>query len=134
MKPSIRDVVNLYNPYDPLEEAWTIPAPYRISVAASRNSRRCQRFSVPAMASRGSHGSSAPKMDNFSPAGCGAWRKPLVVARPGDGQLRAFTASADCAAVVTEAQGCAKQFRCPYHGWTYGIGGAKKGMVEFGGV
>ena len=28
MKPSIRDVVNLYNPYDPLEEAWTIPAPW----------------------------------------------------------------------------------------------------------
>jgi len=38
------------------------------------------------------------------------------------------------AAVVTEAQGCAKQFRCPYHGWTYGIDGALKGMLEFEGV
>jgi choline monooxygenase len=36
--------------------------------------------------------------------------------------------------VVTEAQGCAKQFRCPYHGWTYGNDGALKGMVEFEGV
>jgi choline monooxygenase len=35
---------------------------------------------------------------------------------------------------VTEAQGCAKQFRCPYHGWTYGNDGALKGMVEFEGV
>jgi len=28
MERSVRDVVNLYNPHDPLEEAWTIPAPW----------------------------------------------------------------------------------------------------------
>ena len=28
MERSVRDIVNLYNPNDPLEEAWTIPAPW----------------------------------------------------------------------------------------------------------
>ena len=53
-----------------------------------------------------------------------------------DSQLRAFynVCRHHAAAVVTEAQGCAKQFRCPYHGWTYGIDGTLKGMVEFDGV
>ena len=62
--------------------------------------------------------------------------EPLVVARGDDGQLRAFynVCRHHAAAVVTEPQGCAKQFRCPYHGWTYGIDGALKGMVEFDGV
>jgi len=45
-----------------------------------------------------------------------------------DGQLRAFynVCRHHAAAVVTEAEGCAKQFRCPYHGWTYGNDGALK--------
>ena len=28
MERSVGDLVNLYNPRDPLEEAWTIPAPW----------------------------------------------------------------------------------------------------------
>jgi choline monooxygenase len=58
------------------------------------------------------------------------------VARGEDGVLRGFynVCRHHAAAVVTEAQGCAKQFRCPYHGWTYGNDGALKGMVEFEGV
>ena len=62
--------------------------------------------------------------------------EPIVVARGDDGQLRAFfnVCRHHAAAVVTDAQGCAKQFRCPYHGWTYGTDGALKGMVEFDGV
>ena len=62
--------------------------------------------------------------------------EPVVVVRGEDSQLRAFynVCRHHAAAVVTEPQGCAKQFRCPYHGWTYGIDGALKGMVEFDGV
>jgi phenylpropionate dioxygenase-like ring-hydroxylating dioxygenase large terminal subunit len=50
--------------------------------------------------------------------------------------LRAFynVCRHHAAAVVTEVRGCAKQFRCPYHGWTYGNDGTLKGMVEFEGV
>src|SRR5208337_3152096 len=80
---SIRDVLNLYNPSNPLEKAWTIPAPWYFD--------------------------------------------------PRIGQLRAFcnVCRHHAAAVVPEEKGCAKQFRCPYHGWTYGNDGALKGMVEF---
>jgi choline monooxygenase len=62
--------------------------------------------------------------------------EPLVVVRGEDGFLRAFynVCRHHAAAVVPEAQGRAKQFRCPYHGWTYGIDGVLKGMVEFEGV
>jgi choline monooxygenase len=62
--------------------------------------------------------------------------EPIVVARGEDGVLRAFynVCRHHAAAVVTETQGSAKQFRCPYHGWTYGSDGALKGMVEFEGV
>ncbi len=62
--------------------------------------------------------------------------EPIVVARGEDGQLRAFynVCRHHAAAVVTVPAGCAKQFRCPYHGWTYGNDGALKGMVEFEGV
>jgi len=59
--------------------------------------------------------------------------EPIVVARGEDNALRAFynVCRHHAAAVVTEAQGCTKQFRCPYHGWTYGIDGTLQGMVEF---
>jgi choline monooxygenase len=62
--------------------------------------------------------------------------EPLLIARGDDGELRAFynVCRHHAAAVVPEAAGSAKQFRCPYHGWTYGNDGALKGMVEFEGV
>src|SRR5437879_13530868 len=61
---------------------------------------------------------------------------PIVGERGEGDQLRAVynVCRQHAAAVVTEAQGCAKQFRCPYHGWTYGIDGGLKGIVEFEGV
>ena len=63
-------------------------------------------------------------------------REPLVIVRSDDGNLRAFfnVCRHHAAAVVSEESGCAKQFRCPYHGWTYGNDGVLKGMVEFEGV
>jgi choline monooxygenase len=62
--------------------------------------------------------------------------EPLLIVRGEDGILRGFynVCRHHAAAVVPETAGCAKQFRCPYHGWTYGNDGALKGMVEFEGV
>ena len=62
--------------------------------------------------------------------------EPLVIVRGDDGQLRAFynVCRHHAAAVVTEEQGTATIFRCPYHGWSYGLDGSLKGAPEFEGV
>jgi choline monooxygenase len=62
--------------------------------------------------------------------------EPIVVVRGPDHALRAFynVCRHHAAAVVTSAQGSAQQFRCPYHGWTYGLDGALKGTPDFAGV
>ena len=62
--------------------------------------------------------------------------EPLVVVRGADGQLRAFynVCRHHAAAVVTEEHGKASIFRCPYHGWSYGLDGTLKGAPEFEGV
>ena len=131
MKPSIRDVVNLYNPYDPLEEAWTIPAPWYFDDRIAELERASVFSATWQVVGRTDQVRENGQFFTAELAG-----EPLVVARGDDGQLRAFynVCRHHAAAVVTEAQGCAKQFRCPYHGWTYGIDGALKGMVEFDGV
>jgi choline monooxygenase len=131
MERSIRDVVNLYNPHDPLEEAWTIPAPWYFDERIAELERASVFSATWQVVGRTDQARENGQFFTAELAG-----EPLVVARGDDGQLRAFynVCRHHAAAVVTEAQGCAKQFRCPYHGWTYGIDGALKGMVEFDGV
>ena len=131
MERSIRDIVNLYNPYDPLEEAWTIPAPWYFDERIAELERASVFSATWQVVGRADQVRDNGQFFTAELAG-----EPLIIARGDDGQLRAFynVCRHHAAAVVTEAQGCAKQFRCPYHGWTYGIDGALKGMVEFDGV
>jgi choline monooxygenase len=62
--------------------------------------------------------------------------EPILVVRGDDGQLRGFfnVCRHHAAAVMTEPCGQARHLRCPYHGWTYGLDGALKGVPEFAGV
>ena len=131
MERSLRDVVNLYNPHDPLEEAWTIPAPWYFDPRIAELERASVFSASWQVVGRVDQACQNGQFFTAELAG-----EPLVVARGEDGELRAFynVCRHHAAAVVTEAQGCAKQFRCPYHGWTYGIDGALKGIVEFDGV
>src|SRR5271169_539322 len=131
MKRSIRDVVDLYNPHDPLEEAWTIPAPWYFDERIAELERASVFSATWQVVGRTDQVRENGQFFTSELVG-----EPLVVARGDDGLLRAFynVCRHHAAAVVTESQGCAKQFRCPYHGWTYGIDGALKGMVEFDGV
>jgi choline monooxygenase len=62
--------------------------------------------------------------------------EPIVVVRGQDDWLRGFfnVCRHHAAAVVTDAHGSARQFRCPYHGWTYSLDGELKGTPDFTGV
>jgi choline monooxygenase len=128
---SIRDVLNLYNPAHPLENAWTIPAPWYFDPRVAQ----LERDSVFA-----SNWQVVGRLDQVKDLAqfftIDINNEPLLVVRSDDGKLRAFfnVCRHHAAAVVPEEKGCAKQFRCPYHGWTYGNDGALKGMVEFEGV
>jgi choline monooxygenase len=131
MQRCVRSLVNLYNPGDPLEKAWTIPSPWYFD----HNFYEAERAGVFATSWQavGRVEQVRERGQFFTTDIAG---EPVVVARGEDGVLRAFynVCRHHAAAVVTEAAGCARQFRCPYHGWTYGNDGALKGMVEFEGV
>ena len=55
---------------------------------------------------------------------------PVIAVRGRDGVVRAFlnACSHRGAQVACESTGCAKAFVCPYHGWTYRLDGALKGI------
>jgi choline monooxygenase len=131
MSQSVREILNLYNPADPLEEASTIPAPWY-------RDTRIHKLELAAVF--GKSWQVAGRLDQVCKNGefftTDVAGEPIVVVRGDDAQLRAFynVCRHHAAAVVPESHGCAKQFRCPYHGWTYGIDGGLKGMVEFDGV
>ena len=131
MERNVGDLLNLYNPNDPLDHAWTIPSPWYFDPdihELEQQSVFAKTWQVVGRADQ------VRENGDFFTADLAG--EPIVVARGADGQLRAFynVCRHHAAAVVTEPQGRAKQFRCPYHGWTYGIDGALKGMVEFEGV
>jgi choline monooxygenase len=131
MQQTVQDLLNLYDPANPLEKASTIPAPWYRDQRIEELERACVFAATWQVAGRADQVREKGQFFTADITG-----EPIVVVRGDDAQLRAFhnVCRHHAAAVVPEAQGCAKQFRCPYHGWTYGIDGALKGMVEFDGV
>jgi len=131
MERSVDSLLNLYRPDDPLERASTIPSPWYFDARIAQLENEQVFAHTWQVAGRVDQ---VKEKGQFFTAELG--NEPVVVARGEDGILRAFfnVCRHHAAAVVTEAAGCAKQFRCPYHGWTYGNDGSLKGMVEFEGV
>ena len=131
MERSVREILDLYHPGDPLDRAWTIPSPWYLDprIAALEE----QQVFARTWQAVGRADEVREKGEFFTRELAG---EPLVVVRGQDAQLRAFynVCRHHAAAVVTAEHGCADKFRCPYHGWTYGTDGALKGMVEFEGV
>jgi choline monooxygenase len=131
MQRSVRSLLDLYNPNNPLEQASTIPSPWYFDTGVAELENEAVFGKTWQVVGRADQVQEPGEFLTADIAG-----EPVVVVRGEDSQLRGFynVCRHHAAAVVTEAQGCAKQFRCPYHGWTYGIDGALKGMVEFDGV
>jgi phenylpropionate dioxygenase-like ring-hydroxylating dioxygenase large terminal subunit len=132
MERSLGQIIDLYRADAPLAQASTIPAIWytdtRIMELELRTVfRRAWQY--------------AGRLDSLRAPGdyisgelpCG---EPIVVARGTDGVLHGFfnVCRHHAAAVVTDAQGSARQFRCPYHGWTYSLEGELKGTPDFAGV
>jgi choline monooxygenase len=131
MHQDVHTLLDLYNPNNPLEQASTIPSLWYFNKSLAELENSAVFGKTWQAVGRADQVQSPGQFLTADIAG-----EPIVVVRGDDARLRAFynVCRHHAAAVVTEAQGCAKQFRCPYHGWTYGIDGALKGMVEFDGV
>jgi choline monooxygenase len=131
MTASIEDLLALYNPDVPLEEAHTIPAAWYVDERIARIERD-QVFSNNWIAiGRTDQAASPGQFFTFDLDG-----EPLIVVRGADNELRAFfnVCRHHAAAVATSPCGVAQHLRCPYHGWTYGLDGSLRGTPEFAGV
>ena len=128
---SLHDIVASYNDQAPLNQAYTIPAAWYVDERLAELERQ-NVF--------GRTWQAVGRLDQVSRPGefltAELAGEPLVVVRGSDNQLRAFfnVCRHHAAAVVTEQQGAATIFRCPYHGWSYGLDGSLKGAPEFEGV
>ena len=131
MSKNLSDIITGYNASLPLAEAHTIPSSWYVDgrIADLENDavfgRNWQAVG---------RSSQVAESGQFFTAEVGGER--IVVVRSADRELRAFynVCRHHAAAVVTEAEGHAANFRCPYHGWTYGIDGTLKGTPDFDGV
>lgn len=127
----LASLLALYDEAAPLAEASTIPAPWYVS-AAMAEAERSHVFGATWQVVGRVDQVSCPG-DYFTVELAG---EPLLVVRDASGVLRAFynVCRHHAAAVAAQSCGYAQSFRCPYHGWNYGLDGSLKGMPEFAGV
>jgi len=128
MSQPVIELLQQYDPRLPLEEASTIPASWYIDERILGLERRTVFSRSWQLVGR---------IDQVREPGqyltCELAGEPILVVRGDDHVLRGFfnVCRHHAAAVMTEAQGCAKNLRCPYHGWTYSLEGALKGTPSF---
>ena len=130
-KNGLRATVDLYDPRTPLENAWTIPAPWYVDPGIMDLERRTVFDRNWHMVARVDQVREPGQYATAQVAG-----EPLVIVRGKDGVLRGFfnVCRHHAAIVMTEAQGTAPHLRCPYHSWTYSLEGELKGTPDFQGV
>ena len=131
MDSSLRDILRSYDAAAPLEQACTIPATWYTDEGVADLERRKVFGGTWQVVARTDQLETPGQFVTAEVAG-----EPIVVVRGTDGELRAFynVCRHHAAAVVTQEQGTASIFRCPYHGWSYRLDGSLKGAPEFEGV
>ena len=128
MKPSLREIIDSYNPNAPLEEALTIPARWYTDQSLYNLELQTVFPSSWQLAGRVDQVREPGQYVTSDIAG-----EPIVVVRGTDRVLRGFFNACrhHAAAVMAEPEGKANQLRCPYHGWTYSLAGELKGTPDF---
>jgi choline monooxygenase len=132
MERSLEQIIDLYDRNAPLEQAFALPAPWYtdarvLDLELQTVFRRNWQYGGRLDQLRAPGNYFACEL----PGG-----EPIIAVRGQDDVLRGFfnVCRHHAAAVVTEAHGSARQFRCPYHGWTYSLEGELKGTPDFTGV
>ena len=131
LDPKLAAILALYDADASLAEAATIPASWYTDSAMAALER--ERVFAATWQAVGNVEQVVNCGDFFTTEVAG---EPLLVVRDAGGELRAFynVCRHHAAAVATAKCGHAQSFRCPYHGWNYGLDGSLKGMPEFAGV
>ena len=128
MNPTVTELLDAYDPQVPLAEASTSPASWYIDPRIL-DLEQCTVFARSWQL--------VARLDQLQEPGCYVTTElagePILVVRGEDGVIRGFfnVCRHHAAAVMTEPQGCAKNLRCPYHGWTYTLEGRLKGTPYF---
>lgn len=127
----LRQIIESYDPNAPLAEASTIPAPWYTDERLFELEKQAVFSRSWQFAARLGQLREPGQYVTTEIAG-----EPIVIVSGSDGELRGFfnVCRHHAAAVMTEVQGRASQMRCPYHGWTYSLGGELKGTPDFTGV
>jgi choline monooxygenase len=131
MTNQLRDLIDSYNPNDPIDRAFTIPS----SWYTNRDLYNLELQTVFTNSWQ-----LAARIDQLERPGqfvtTDVGTEPVVIVRGADNVLRGFfnVCRHHAAAVMTEPEGTVPQLRCPYHGWTYSLSGELKGTPDFNGV
>lgn len=131
MDNNLAAILALYDETAALKDAHTIPAPWYINPEIERLEQRLVF---------GENWQAIARTDQLARPGdyvtAELGGEPILAVRGADGKRRAFynVCRHHAAAVATAPCGHAQSFRCPYHGWNYGLDGSLKGMPEFAGV
>ncbi|HEY6400855.1 MAG TPA: aromatic ring-hydroxylating dioxygenase subunit alpha [Blastocatellia bacterium] len=131
MEESLKQIIESNDPDAPLAEAWTIPAAWYVDQRIMELERRTVFSRSWQLVGRADQLRKPGQYITWELAG-----EPLLVVRGDDQVLRGFfnVCRHHAAAVMTSAEGEARNLRCPYHGWTYSLEGELRGTPDFIGV